>query len=83
MERATHDLRAAIQQENHELIRLKFDQLKGFLKVRSVKLLDLVQKGQVNVCFAVYNHLPKSISWDVQPIRYVNFFVVNLQKLTV
>ena len=74
MERATHDLRAAIQQESHELIRLKFDQLKCFFKVRSVKLLDLVQKGQVNVCFSVYNDLPKSS----QPMLF-NFWDLNLQ----
>ena len=77
MERVTHELRAAIQQSDHESVRKKFDELKkmNLLKVRSAKLLELIGKGSgVNVCFSVYGYLPKSISRDVKPIRYVLFF---------
>ena len=75
MDRVTHELRAAIQQENHEFILENYEELRKFLKVRSVDLLELSKKGSVNVCFSVYGNIPKSISREVKPIRYVVTFL--------
>lgn len=50
MERVTHELRAAIQQENHEVICKNYDELRKFLRVRSVDLLELNKKSAVYKC---------------------------------
>ena len=56
----THELRAAIhivwthlpyiQQENHEVICKNYDELRKFLRVRSVDLLELNKKSAVYKC---------------------------------
>ena len=66
MEGVTHELRAAIQQEDREVMYENYNKLRKSLKVRSVDLLDLSKKGVVNVCFSAYGDLPMSISRDVK-----------------
>ena len=72
MDRVTRDLRAALQEENLELLKKSFDELKArHSLVKSADVLSLLNKGLVNKCFSVYGCIPMSLSLDYIPIRYV------------
>ena len=72
MDRVTRELKAAMLQENDDVVRKNFEFLRSsLLKFRSssVDVLDLINKGALNKCFSVYGCIPSSLSMDYVPIR--------------
>ena len=74
MDRVLCEIKAALVQEDHDLIRKNFEFLRNsILKFRSssvsVDVLDLCNKGVLNKCFSAYGCLPSSLSKDYIPIR--------------
>lgn len=62
MERVAHDLRAALQEENHELLRNCFNELLKYISVlRSADVLYLLNKGLLSKCFSSYGCIPMDV----------------------